>query len=72
MGNKGEPSVICPKVDRVFFAQDPGQVITQSCGPSAEEQASLVLSIAPLLLLWKAFVPACFGCGGLALITSGF
>lgn len=36
MGNKTEPVVICPKM---FFAQDSGQGITQSCIPRAEEQS---------------------------------
>lgn len=72
VGNKAEPLVICPKIDKTFFTQDPGQGITQSCLASAEEQASVVLPIALLLLLWKAFLPACFSCGGLALMTSGF
>lgn len=61
MGNESEPVVICPKV----FAQNSGQGITQSCIPSAEEQASLALSIPPLLLLWKAFLPAYFTWGDL-------
>lgn len=72
MGDKAEPLLICPEVDRTFFTEDPGQGITQSHVPSAEEQASLVLSTAPLLLLWKTFLPACFRWEGLALMTSEF
>lgn len=56
MGNKAEPLVICSKIDKTFFIQDPGQGVTQSCFPSAEEQASLILPIAFLLLLLKAFL----------------
>lgn len=72
VGNKAEFLAICPKVDRTFFTQDPGQRIIQSCVPTAKEQASVVLSTASLLLLWKTFLPACFSWGGLALMTTGF
>lgn len=51
MGNKTEPLVICPKM---FFAQESGQGITQSCILRAEEQASLALFFPPLLLLWNS------------------
>jgi len=56
----------------MFYTQDPGQSIAPSCVPSGEKQASLVLSVIPLLMLWKAFAPAFFSWGGLALITSAF
>lgn len=72
MGNKAEFLVICPKVDGTFFTQDPGQHIIQSCVPTAKEQASVVLSVASLLLLWETFLPTCFSQGGLALMTTGF
>lgn len=47
MGNKAKPLVVFPGVDRMFFAQGPGQGIPQSCIPSAEEKASQSF---PLLL----------------------